>query len=112
MKPPPAIELQDFVLNLTQDNQNFLAEQEIEDDKDVILKRLKQREDFQRKKQRNASQNKPGDDSNKRKKDEDNSDENGENNRRSNKNRRKNRKGGKKPKSDNPNREAVKSKKL
>ena len=112
MKSSSAIELQDFVLNLTQNNQNFLIEQEIEDDKNVILKRLKQREDFQRKKQRNASQNKSDDGSNKRKKDENNFDENGKNNRRFNKNRRKNRKDDKKFKSDNSNREAVKFKKL
>ena len=111
MKPSPAIELQDFVLNLTQDNQSFLAEQGIEDDKDMILKRLKQREDYERKKQRNVAKNKPGDGSNKRKKDDENSDADGDNNR-SNRNRRRDRKGGKKPKSDNPNREPVKSKKL
>ena len=112
MKLSSAIELQDFVLNLTQNNQNFLIEQGIENDKNVILKRLKQRKNFQRKKQRNVNQNKSDDDSNKRKKDENNFDEDGENNRRFNKNRRKNRKSGKKFKSDNSNRETVKSKKL
>ena len=55
MKFSSTIELQNFVLNLIQNNQNFLIEQEIENDKKIILKRLKQREDFQRKKQRNIN---------------------------------------------------------
>ena len=112
MKFSSAIKLQDFVLNLIQNNQNFLIEQEIENNKNVILKRLKQREDFQRKKQRNVNQNKFDDDFNKRKKNENNFDENEKNNRRFNKNRRKNRKNDKKLKFDNFNRETIKFKKL
>ena len=112
MKFSSAIELQNFVLNLIQNNQNFLTEQKIENDKKIIFKRLKQRENFQRKKQRNVNQNKFDDDSNKRKKNENNFDKNENNNRRSNKNRRKNRKSDKKFKFDNFNRETIKFKKL
>ncbi|KAG6986622.1 structure-specific endonuclease subunit SLX1 [Physcia stellaris] len=74
MKPSPAIELQDFILNLTQDNQDFLAEQGIEDNKEEILKRLKCRENNERKKQRSAGKNKPKNSYNKRKKGEEDSD--------------------------------------
>ena len=112
MKFSSTIKLQNFVLNLIQNNQNFLIEQEIENDKNVILKRFKQRENFQRKKQRNVNQNKFDDDFNKRKKNENNFDENEKNNRRFNKNRRKNRKNDKKFKFDNSNRETIKFKKL
>ena len=112
MKFSSAIELQNFVLNLIQNNQNFLIEQEIENDKEIILKRFKQREDFQRKKQRNVNQNKFDNDFNKRKKNENNFDENENNNRQSNRNRRKNRKSDKKFKIDNFNRESIKFKKL
>ena len=112
MKFSSTIELQNFVLNLIQNNQNFLIEQEIENDKNVILKRFKQRENFQRKKQRNVNQNKFDNDFNKRKKNENNFDKNEKNNRRFNKNRRKNRKNDKKFKSDNFNRETIKFKKL
>ena len=112
MKSSSAIELQDFVLNLTQNNQNFLTEQEIENDKKIILKRFKQRENFQRKKQRNVNQNKFDNDFNKRKKNENNFDENENNNRQFNRNRRKNRKNDKKFKFDNFNRKSIKFKKL
>ena len=112
MKFSSAIKLQNFVLNLIQNNQNFLIEQKIENDKKIILKRFKQRKNFQRKKQRNVNQNKFDNDFNKRKKNENNFDENENNNRQSNRNRRKNRKNDKKFKFDNFNRESVKFKKL
>ena len=99
-------------MNLIQNNQNFLIEQKIENDKKIILKRFKQRKNFQRKKQRNVNQNKFDNDFNKRKKNENNFDENENNNRQFNKNRRKNRKNDKKLKFDNFNRESIKFKKL
>ena len=111
MKFSSTIELQNFVLNLTQNNQSFLIEQDIKDDKNMILKRFKQREDYERKKQRNVVKNKFDDDSNKRKKNDENFDANEDNNR-FNRNRRKNRKSDKKFKSDNFNRESIKFKKL
>ena len=111
MKLSSAIELQNFVLNLTQNNQSFLIEQDIEDDKNMILKRLKQRENYERKKQRNVVKNKFDDDSNKRKKNDESFDADEDNNR-FNRNRRRDRKNDKKLKSDNSNRESVKFKKL
>ena len=111
MKFSSTIELQNFVLNLTQNNQSFLIEQDIKDDKNMILKRFKQREDYERKKQRNVVKNKFDDDFNKRKKNDENFDAN-ENNNRFNRNRRKDRKNDKKFKSDNFNRESIKFKKL
>jgi hypothetical protein len=88
MKFLSTIKLQNFVLNLIQNNQNFLIEQKIENDKKIILKRFKQRKNYQRKKQRNINKNKFDDNFNKRKKNEKNFDKN-ENNNRSNKNRKK-----------------------
>ena len=111
MKFSSTIKLQNFVLNLTQNNQSFLIEQDIKDDKNMILKRFKQREDYERKKQRNVVKNKFDDDSNKRKKNDENFDADEDNNR-FNRNRRKNRKSDKKFKSDNSNRESIKFKKL
>ena len=111
MKLSSAIELQNFILNLTQDNQNFLAEQNIENNKKKILKRLKYREDNERKKQRNTNKNKSKNDYNKRKKNEKDFDEEKNNNRsRFNKNRKK--KSDKKLKTDNSNQKSVKSKRL
>ena len=113
MKSSSAIKLQDFVLNLTQNNQNFLAEQNIENDKNLILKRLKQREDNERKKQRNISKNKSADDFNKRKKNDENPDANGDDNQNQfNRNRKEDRKSDKKFKFNNSNRESVKDRKL
>ena len=111
MKFSSTIELQNFVLNLTQNNQSFLIEQDIKDDKNMILKRFKQREDYERKKQRNVVKNKFDDDSNKRKKNDESFDADEDNNR-FNRNRRRDRKNDKKLKSDNSNRESVKFKKL
>ena len=90
MKFSFAIELQNFILNLTQNNQDFFAEQDIENNKKKILKRFKYRKDNERKKQRNTNKNKSKNDYNKRKKDEKNFDEKNNNNRfRFNKNRKK-----------------------
>ena len=113
MKFSLAIELQNFVLNLTQNNQNFLAKQSIENNKNEILKRLKYREDNERKKKRNVSKNKFNDDYNKRKKNDENFDADRDNNQNQfNRNRRRNRKSDKKFKSDNSNRESINDKKL
>ena len=57
MKFSSTIKLQNFVLNFTQNNQNFLIEQNIENDKNLILKRFKQRKNNERKKQRNINKN-------------------------------------------------------
>ena len=68
MKFSSTIKLQNFVLNFTQNNQNFLIEQNIENDKNLILKLFKQRKNNERKKQRNINKNKFANDFNKRKK--------------------------------------------
>ena len=111
MKSSFAIELQNFVLNLTQNNQNFLTEQNIENNKNEILKRLKYRKNNERKKKRNVSKNKSNDDFNKRKKSDESFDENEDNNQNQfNRNRKE--KSDKKFKFDNSNQESVKSKRL
>ena len=113
MKFSSAIELQNFVLNLTQNNQNFLIEQSIEDDKNLILKRLKQRENNERKKQRNINKNKFANDFNKRKRNDENFDANEDDNQNQfNKNRKRDRKNDKKFKFNNSNRKSIKNRKL
>ena len=116
MKFSSTIKLQNFVLNFTQNSQNFLIEQNIENDKNQILKRFKQRKNNERKKQRNINKNKFDNDVNKRKKNDENFDSNENNNQiQFNKNRkkdRKNRKDDKKFKFNNFNRESVNNKKL
>ena len=71
IKSSSTIKLQNFVMNFTQNNQNFLAKQNIENNKNVMLKRLMYRENNKRKKQRNI--NKSND--NKRKKIDENFDD-------------------------------------
>ena len=112
MKFSAAIEFQDFVLNLTQNNQIFLVEQKIEDDRNLIFKRLKQRENNERKKQRNINNNKSNDDFNKRKKNDENFDVEKNNKNQFNKFQKKKNKNDKKFKIDNFNQKSIKFKKL
>ena len=74
MKFSSTIELQNFVLNFIQNNQIFFVDQIIENDRNLIFKRFKQRKHNERKKQRNVSNNKFNDDFNKRKKKDENFD--------------------------------------
>ena len=112
MKFSTAIEFQNFVLNLIQNNQIFFVEQEIEDDRDLILKRFKQRENNERKKQRNINNNKSNDDFNKRKKNDENFDVEENNKNQFNKSQKEKNKNDKKFKIDNFNQESIKSKRL
>ena len=112
MKFSLTIELQNFVLNFTQNNQIFLVDQRIEDDRNLILRRLKQRENNERKKQRNVNNNKSNDDFNKRKKNDENFDVEENNKNQFNKSQKEKSKDDKKFKIDNFNQKSIKFKKL
>ena len=112
MKFSSAIELQNFVLNFIQNNQIFFVDQRIEDDRDLIFRRFKQRENNERKKQRNVNNNKFNDDFNKRKKNDENFDVEKNNKNQFNKFQKRKSKDDKKFKIDNFNQKSVKSKRL
>ena len=112
MKFSSTIELQNFVLNFIQNNQIFFVNQKIENDRNLIFKRFKQRKNNERKKQRNVNNNKFNDDFNKRKKNDENFDVEKDNKNQFNKFQKKKNKNDEKFKIDNFNQKLIKFKKL